>query len=252
LAVFAAAITAGRPCLAESPSHAGEDPRAANGEAAPKQHFEEALVHYREGHYRAAVAELEAALTFDPTSKDLLYNLALVHEKLGQLDRAIAVLERYAELEHDAKELERARQAIARMRGARAELGPPVVLARVPMPLPVAPAAAPSSEPKKINPWLVTTASISAAAAVVGVIFGVRALSLRPDREAITSPDKSIDEIRADQARADDSAVIADISFALSLLSGAGATVLWLRDSERCAEPRLARAPVALHVGGTF
>src|SRR5690348_444092 len=87
LAVLALTLATSRPCFAESPSHAGEDPRAANGEAAPKQHFEEALVHYREGHYRAAVAELEAALTFDPTSKDLLYNLALVHEKLGQLDR---------------------------------------------------------------------------------------------------------------------------------------------------------------------
>ncbi|HWA74882.1 MAG TPA: tetratricopeptide repeat protein [Polyangiaceae bacterium] len=250
--MLALTLVTSRPCFAESPSHAGEDPRAANGEAAPKQHFEEALVHYREGHYRAAVAELEAALTFDPTSKDLLYNLALVHEKLGQLDRAISVLERYTEIERDPKELERARQAIVRMRGARAELAPPVVLARVPMPLPVAPLAAAGAEPKKTNPWLITTAGISAAAAVVGVIFGVRALSLRPSREAIASPDKSIDDIRADQARAEDSAVIADVSFAVSLLSGAGAAVLWLRDSDRCPEPRLARAPLGVSVGGSF
>lgn len=238
---------------AEPTSHAGEDPRAApTGSAAPKQHFEEALVHYREGHYRAAVAELEAALTLDPTSKDLLYNLALVHEKLGQLEPAISVLERYAEIETDAKEIERARQAIERMRGARSEMGPPIVPPRVPMPLPSPPASSVSAEPTKSNRWLAASAGISVAAAIVGTIFGVRALVLRPGEDATTNAETSADQLRSEQARAETSARIADISFAISLVSGAGAAVFWLRDSSTCARPQSARAPLGVTLQGSF
>ena len=80
------------PCVAraDEDNPNDEEPRAASGNPSAKHHFDEALAHYREGHYRAAIAELKAALTFDPTSKDLVYNLALVHEKLGELDLAIA------------------------------------------------------------------------------------------------------------------------------------------------------------------
>lgn len=249
--VVAAVSLATLPCAAEPSSHAGEDPRAAPPGGAPKQHFEEALVHYREGHYRAAVAELEAALTLDPTSKDLLYNLALVHEKLGQLENAISVLERYAELETDPKELERARQAITRMRGAQSELGPPIVPARVPMPPPVQPAPA-QPEVSKTNGWLWATAGLSLAAAVVGTVFGVRALALRPGQNATTSADTSAESLRSEQARAENSARIADISFAVSLVSGAGAAVLWLHDSSRCPQPGMARTPLGVSVQGAF
>lgn len=244
--VFAASPRA----RAEEASHVGEDPRAAPTQsAAPKRHFEEALVHYRKGHYRAAVAELEAALTLDPASKDLLYNLALVHEKLGQLDRAIAVLERYAELETDGKELERARQAIVRMRGARAELGPPIVAPRVPMPPPSPP---PADARSSVNGWLIATASVSAAAAVVGTIFGVHALVLRPSHDAGTSPRTSIDSLRSRQGRAEDAARVADISFAISLVSGAGAAVLWLRDVPVTPHPGVATGPLGVTVEGSF
>jgi tetratricopeptide (TPR) repeat protein len=237
---------------AESPSHAGEDPRSAPpGSAAPKQHFEEALVYYREGHYRAAVAELEAALTLDPTSKDLLYNLALVHEKLGQLGSAISVLERYAEIETDPKELERARQAIARMRGAESEMGPPIVPARVPMPPPVQPAPT-QTESAKANPWLAASAGLSLAAAIVGTVFGVRALLIRPGKDAVTSADASAETLRKDQARAENSARIADISFAISLVSGAGAAVVWLHDTSTCPSVTAARAPLGVTLQGSF
>src|SRR6188472_4558508 len=103
-ACFAALLVSPSMAHAEDAQPSDEEPRAAKGEpTSAKHHFDEALAHYREGHYRAAIAELKAALTFDPTSKDLIYNLALVHEKLGELDPAIAALERYAELETDPK-----------------------------------------------------------------------------------------------------------------------------------------------------
>jgi tetratricopeptide (TPR) repeat protein len=250
LSVLFAAAGASRPARAQEASHAGEDPRAAPTEsAAPKQHFEEALVHYREGHYRAAIAELEAALTFDPTSKDLLYNLALVHEKLGQLEQAITALERYAELETDPKELDRARQAVVRMRGARAELGPPIVAPRVPMPLPSPPPAAARGS---VDGWFAAAAGVSVTAAVVGILFGIRALTLRPSHSAGTNAGTSIDALRSRQGRAEDSARVADISFAISLVSGAGAAVLWLRDSSPCPHPRVGSGPLSVRVEGSF
>ena len=109
-----------------------------------------------------------------------------------------------------------------------------------------------SAEPRKTNPWVVTTASISAAAAVVGIIFGVRALTLRPGKEAITGSETSVDDLRADQERAEDAARVADISFAVSLVSGASAAVLWVRDSAACPEPKVARVPFGVTVKGSF
>ncbi|MGC4091433.1 MAG: hypothetical protein QM756_26845, partial [Polyangiaceae bacterium] len=89
---------------------------------------------------------------------------------------AIAALERYAELETDAEELERARQAKLRMQGARAELSVPVV---VPPRAPIPPPALPIDD-HKTNPWLVTTTVVAAAAGVLGVVFGICALTLAP------------------------------------------------------------------------
>jgi tetratricopeptide (TPR) repeat protein len=223
----------------------GEDPRTTAPASDARQHFELSLTHYREGHYRAAIAELEAALTLDPASKDLLFNLAMVHEKLGQLEQAISALERYAELEKDPADLKWARLSIARMRGALAEFGPPQVAARVPMPPPIVPPI----EHREKNVALIATTSITAVAAVVGVIFGIRALALRPGSDPSTGPGTSVEQLRTQQERAEASALVADISFAVGLVSGAASAVLWTHD----ACPRSARlSPPGLVLRGAF
>lgn len=207
-----------------------EEPRAAaGGGASAKHHFDEALAHYREGHYREAIAELKAALTFDPTSKDLVYNLALVHEKLGELDQAIQALDRYAELETDPKELARARQAKQRMQGARAELTAPLI---VPPRVPIPPVSMPINE-RRSNPWLVGSTVLAATAGAVGIVFGVRALVIAPGASASTNASTSIDDLRSEQERAETSAHIADVSFGVALLSGALAALLWQTEEPR-------------------
>ncbi len=211
-------------------------PPAITPQGQPAQwHFELALDHYRNGRYGAAVTELDAAILLDPNSKDLVFDLALVQEKLGDLDAAVQALVRYQELETDPRELERARLAVERMRGARDEVLRVFELRRR------ATEAAARSEPaaRSADPWFLATASVSVAAAVVGTVFGLQALSQRPDLE--TRADRSTQWVRSQQARADDSARIADWSFAFSLIAGSAATVLWLRPPADLPSPAVSR-----------
>jgi tetratricopeptide (TPR) repeat protein len=237
---------------ASGASPPSEEPRAASGEGgAAKQHFEAALEHYREGHYRSAIAELEAALNLDPASKDLLFNLALVHEKLGQLEQAISALERYAEIETDVRELDRARLWIQRMKGARDELSPPAVPARVPMPPPPPPTAA-AVEPSSKRGWMIATASIAVVAATVGTIFGVRALAQRPGPNPSTSPGTSVEDLRSAQARAETSALVADVAFAIGIVSSTATAVLWFHEDSACPRPTVGKSPLGLTIRGAF
>jgi tetratricopeptide (TPR) repeat protein len=184
-----------------------------DGTAAPEraaEHFERALAWYRAGKYRRAVGELEAALARDPGGKDLVFNLALVQEKLGDLAGAIASLRRFQSMEKDPKELERASQTIERLHGAQAEL-----LASQPSAPALAVAPAPCPTPRvrgKFDGWVIGTGSLALASLLVGTVFGVHVLTLDADTE---------------QARARDSAIVADVALATGLLAGAGSFALY-------------------------
>lgn len=98
-----------------------------NGAPTPTQlqariHYDQSRTHYAAGHYRAAVRELEAAVTIDPEGANLWYNLGAVSERLGDLDRARVAYERYLDRTHDAVERERTRRILTRLDGARVEL----------------------------------------------------------------------------------------------------------------------------------
>lgn len=177
--------------------------------AAAHEHFERALTFYRAGKYRNAIAELDAALDSDAGGKDLVFNLALVQEKLGDLAGAIHSLERFQEMERDPAELDRAAQTIHRLEGARAEL-----LADPPGPVPrVAPLPCPIPRPRgKFDAWVIGAGSLAVASWLAGIAFGVRVLTL---------------DASADRGRARDAAVLADLGFATGLLAGAGAVALY-------------------------
>src|SRR5688500_10226785 len=99
-ALVALALTA--PVSAQVPT--GSPERA--GQAGARAHFDRALELYRAGQYAPARDELKAAAALDPGGKDLFFNLALVQEKLGELEQAILALQRFRELESDATERE--------------------------------------------------------------------------------------------------------------------------------------------------
>lgn len=155
--------------------------------------------------------ELKAALERDPGGKDLVFNLALVQEKLGDLAGAIASLQRFQTMEKDPKELERASLTIERLRGARAELL--AAVAQEPAstrPSPVD--CSPQPVRGKLDGWVIGTGSLALASLLVGTVFGIRALTLDADTEG---------------ARARDAAIVADIALTTGLLAGAGTVYLY-------------------------
>ena len=211
------------PAAPVSPSPAS--PRVlTDGRAAPAlaaEHFERALAWYRAGKYGKAVEELRSALERDPGGKDLVFNLALVQEKLGDLTGAIASLERFQTMEKDPKELERASQTIERLKGAQAEL-----LAVVPREAASAPVYTANCPPPRVrgkfDGWVIGSGSVALASLLVGAAFGVRALTLDADSE---------------ESRARDAAIVADVALATSLLAGAGSvTLYWGRFADSSAE----------------
>jgi tetratricopeptide (TPR) repeat protein len=87
------------------------------------EYYERGREHYLAGRYRDAVADLERALALDPTSRTLIYNLARVHELLGELDRSIEYYDRYLTFLGDDEDEERQRTeaTVQRLRGAQEE-----------------------------------------------------------------------------------------------------------------------------------
>lgn len=204
--------------------NAGVRTAAARAEAVElaRPYFERALALYRAGDYEAAHAQLEHAVAIDPTGKDLWFNMHLVQEKLERLDDAIDSLERVIELESDPAEQERARLTIRRLQGARArqrEHAPQIVKVSSPCPE----AATPARRPAAGDALVIGAASLSGASLVLGVIFGLKALSEDPG-EARTSRELSLDALRERRRRAARDALVADVAFAVAL--GAGGTAV--------------------------
>jgi tetratricopeptide (TPR) repeat protein len=197
------------------------DISAAPEQAAAHEHFEQALALYRAGKYHRAVEELDLALASDPSGKDLVYNLALVQEKLGDFGGAIASLQRFQGMEKDPAELERAAQTIERLQGARAELaaaGPRSESGAAPCP--IRPARG------RLDSWVIGTGGLAVASLLFGTVFGARALSLDPRGES-TGPGTSFASLRDRANRAHTAAILADIAFSTSLLAGATAATLY-------------------------
>lgn len=208
-------------------------------EESAQRHFDHALEEYRAGHYASALRSLKEAARLDPSGKDLFFNLALVHEKLGQLPEAIAALERFSALEPDAAEREKVRLTIARLQGAQQELGLPVAVAPVPCPEPPPPAAPSERGP---SPVLIGAATVALASLAIGTVFGLQALS-NDVSGASTSSSLSVAQLRERARRAERQALIADVAFAVTAASAATfAGVWWL--SSGAAEERAAGVTV--------
>jgi tetratricopeptide (TPR) repeat protein len=209
------------PAFAQVPTSQTEAVSPAEGGA--QRHFDQALNQYRAGHYSAALASLREAIKLDPDGKDLFFNLAMVHEKLGQLPEAIAAWERFGQLETDPAELERARLTIERLHGAEGELMRPAPAAPCPKP---PPARAPL-ESRGPNPVLVGAASVAVVSLLLGTVFGVKALS---DDVSDTSTGRllSATQLRERGRRAAREALIADVAFGVAAASAGTFACVWL------------------------
>jgi tetratricopeptide (TPR) repeat protein len=111
------------------PAFAQDEPapetKQTEGQKQAAKHYKRARELYQLGRYREAIAQLEAALRLDPKGAELLYNLGLVHEKLGDADEAIDAYKRYLEVlgpDADPEEVAKIKGAIKRLEGAKSEL----------------------------------------------------------------------------------------------------------------------------------
>ncbi len=211
-----------------------------------KEHFDRAKDAYRRGAYQDAVDELTAARKLDPTSKDLEYNLGLVYEKLGDMDQALVHFRRFREMETDPQEVARIDRTIERLRGARDEIDETTTIPSESAPRPIVyrPTIVVKEAPRpgRLDEWTYAAAGVAGAAALVGVVFGVRALAERPGSDERTSASTSATQLQDRAETAHQHAVVADVAFLVSAVSlGATAWLYFGRD----ADPPKAKANAA-------
>lgn len=251
LLVFVGLVTIGvtRAAAADPPKLvAGDADAAKEREKRALALHDEASRLYEEGRYRDAIRKLEEALTLDPQGKELVYNLALIHEKLAELDEAEKYYSRYLTMDLDPRAAERTKGVLRRIEGAkrerdrqRAAVAPHAPRAAPRGGEPAAPSRAPST-------WVLVSGSVAAGAFITGTVFGITALAKAPGPEPRTGNGVSIDDLKTDAETAHRSAVIADVAFAIS--GAAAAAALLLQFAVPPAEPAKATARLDAGLGG--
>ncbi|WP_437683705.1 tetratricopeptide repeat protein [Sorangium sp. So ce131] len=269
-----ASIAPGSP----APASAGKElgPPASpplSAEAAAKQRrieratalHDEARALYQRGEYRAAIAKLEAAVELDPEGKELIYNLAVIHERLGEIDEAERYYERYLEMETLPKERAEVTAVLKRLQGAKRELAgakPP------PPPSPAAPRAAGRPPPRRppvaagnarpLPPSFFVSGVVAAGSLVLGGVFAGVALARNPGADAATGGGVSVVDLQADASAAHRYAVAADVALLVAGLSGAAALYLYLSPRAPAASATTSRllsaawrAPIPGHGGAS-
>src|SRR5437867_553112 len=80
---------------------------------------------YDAGRYREAVEEFQRAHAIDPAAPVLVYNIAVVYERLADLDRALEYYRLYLRFRIPADERHRVEAVARRIAGARSEVASP-------------------------------------------------------------------------------------------------------------------------------
>jgi hypothetical protein len=222
--------------------------------ASARAHFDQALRDYRAGAYREAVQELEAARALDPKAKELVYNLAVVHEKLGELPEALRELKAYEQMKLTDAEREKAEAYEHRVEGALHEIAPPSPTGVAPVPAPVAeptssttpnlevpPETSPDEEGEtksvrhgRFDGVTIFTAGLTLAGVGVGTYFGVRALSDRPTG-FVTGRDGTFADFESRNATAHREAIAADVAFGAGIAAAVATTILYFARTRQVA-----------------
>ncbi|WP_438030918.1 tetratricopeptide repeat protein [Sorangium sp. So ce233] len=210
---------------------------------------------YQHGEYRAAIAKLQAAVELDPEGKELIYNLAVIHERLGEIDRAEHYYVRYLAMETLPKEREQVTAVLKRLKGAKRELSSakqppaePPSPAGTAAPLPLLPRvsllprrSAVAANPRPPTPWLFVSGGIAAGSLVVGGVFAALAVARDPSPRERTGDGLSVADLQADASAAHRFAVVADVALLVAGLSGAAALYLYLSPRAPAARPGASR-----------
>ncbi|HEX4447063.1 MAG TPA: tetratricopeptide repeat protein [Polyangiaceae bacterium] len=223
---------------AGAPRRAIADETSASNVEAARRHFEKARTDYAQGSYREAIAELEAAHSLDPSAKDLVFNLGVVHEKLSDIDDALQWFQLYTTMSLTPQERERADAYIRRLEGAKKEVPPktgaPAASSGTSSPgLPPSPGnepgevATPPATHGRLDAATITATSVAGAAVIFGVVLAVKADQDRPSNGFVTGRDGTYAQFADRTAMAHREAIAADIGFGVSIAAGITAVVLY-------------------------
>lgn len=233
-----AAVLLGAALLLVS-SAALADPASPHAAEASGTHsvrlFNEAQEHYQRGQYRRAITKLEAALALDPEGAELAYNLALIHEKLGEIEAAERYYRAYLRMEDDPELRAKAQAVLQRLEGFKKDVG------AAPRPL----AERGPASGSHARPWAFVAAASAAAALATGCAFGVGALAAKPGDDATTGNGVAYAALEGEAARAHRLAIVADVSFAAAATAGLVAVYLFLRPMSG------SKTSAALHVSAS-
>ena len=239
--IFAGAMLLPTVALAGEPpktAPAGEAAAPAPGEpkAEALKHFERARELYRDGSYKEAIVELEAAHALDRDAKDLVYNLALVNEKLIRIDDALRWMRQYSEMDLDQAERGRAELAIRRLEGAKKTLAEQRAADEkaAKKATPERPTPTPMG---RIDALTITAGAVSVVGLGVGSVAGILALSQKPKAGYVTGQSGTYQQLSDEASRAHTKAIVADVGFGLFIAGGAAAGLLYfLRPKDPHAE----------------
>lgn len=205
-----------------------------------QEHFQRAKELYQAGSYRDAITELDVARGLDPDAKDLVMNLGIVHEKLGEYDEAITFFKHYLGMEAvTPAERTRAEGIIKRIEGAkrsapttvigepsRAATSTEVTVRNEPSPPRPTPVYA---EPAygRIDALTVTAGTVAIVGLVVGSGLGIYALLAKPTSSFVTGRDGTYANLEQKTADAHSVAVVADVSFGVGVVAALGTAWLY-------------------------
>jgi tetratricopeptide (TPR) repeat protein len=244
-------------CSSVQPARAGAGQTAhLNAAASPAKkqqaaaRFAKAKGLYKAGKYRAAIEELEGALKLDPEGAELLYNLGVIHEKLTEVDKAIAYYKQYVEIVPDSQEKERVSSIIERLEGAKKEIATPGASASASASKPppdTAPevSAKPPTAPAdkgRFDGLVIAAGVLAGAGLFTGAFFGVKAMGDRLEGTQTTNESTRYQDLQSKDDKARKEALIADIGFGVALVAGvSGALLYFMRDAQ--PDETKARAP---------
>jgi tetratricopeptide (TPR) repeat protein len=202
--------------------------------AAARVHFTKGRALYQDGSYREAIVELDAARALDPKAKDLVFNLGVVHEKLGEIDEALRYARLYAEMDLEPAERTRAESYIKRLEGAKSE-----VEARKASAAASTPAKGGSADERvrgRIDAVTITVGAVAVGALAGGVIFGVKALGDKAG--STTSATVSITDLMNSEHTAHTEAIVADVCFGgAAVAAGVAAGLYFFRYRDDAPPP---------------
>jgi tetratricopeptide (TPR) repeat protein len=223
--------------------------------AAAHQHATRAHDLYLQGAYHEAIAELDVALKLDPNGKDLVFNLGVVHEKLGNIADALRYFERYEQMDLAPAERAKADTYLKRLQGARKEVEKPVEITPPPPLPPPPPPAVPEEKHYGRFDWLTaTTGALGLGGLAVGAAFGVKALQERPVAGMPAVGPNGYAQVENAQASAHTWAIRSDIFLAAGAANVVAAAVLFFARTRDSASRKAGIAgpqPAPIVVSGT-